>query len=184
MAFVGIEDKTSEGEIIVFPNLFEEVGSKLAQDVVIRVNGKVSTTDRDGNQTGEVKIIADEIVVVTDDELNSYQATGKKMKALKAKKPSAAKAAVVSASKEQVIYRPIDDRDPQKLYVHVKDPNDHDRLLKLKQSLNDFPGESEIILVLGDSKSSAMRLPFKVDPTEALRATIGELYGAECVALK
>lgn len=182
MAFVGIEDKSSEGEIIVFPNLFEEVGAKLAQDVVVRVNGKVSTTDRDGNQTGEVKIIADEIVIVTDDELNNYQATGKKMKALKAKKPSAAKATSVTP-KEQVIYRPIDDRDPQKLYVHVKDPNDHDRLLKLKQSLNDFPGESEIILVLGD-KSSAMRLPFRVDPTDALRATIGELYGAECVALK
>lgn len=184
MAFVGIEDKTSEGEIIVFPNLFEEVGAKLAQDVVVRVNGKVSTTDRDGNQTGEVKIIADEIVIVTDDELDNYQATGKKMKALKAKKPSAAKAAAASAPKEQVIYRPVDERDPQKLYVHVKDPNDHDRLLKLKQSLNDFPGQSEIILVLGDNKSSAMRLPFKVDPTDALCATIGELYGAECVALK
>lgn len=183
MAFVGIEDKTSEGEIIVFPNLFEEVGAKLAQDVVVRVNGKVSTTDRDGNQTGEVKIIADEIILVTDDELDNYKATGKKMKALKAKKPSAAKAASTPA-KEKVIYRPIDDRESQKLYVHVKDPNDHDRLLKLKQSLNDFPGESEIILVLGDKKNSAMRLPFKVDPTEALRTTIGELYGAECVALK
>ncbi|QWQ31966.1 hypothetical protein KOY48_03585 [Candidatus Minimicrobia naudis] len=37
MAFVGIEDKFGEGEIIVFPNLYEEVGAKLVQDAVIRV---------------------------------------------------------------------------------------------------------------------------------------------------
>lgn len=184
MAFVGIEDKLAEGEIIVFPNLFEEVGSKLAQDVVVRVNGKVSTTDRQGNALDGVKIIADEIIIVTDDELDNYQATGKKMKALKAKKVAAAVSAKPAAEKQTFNYAPIDERETQKLYVHVKDPNDHDRLLKLKQSLNDFPGESEIILVLGEAKSSAIRLPFKIDPTDGLRAMIGELYGTECVALK
>ena len=40
MAFVGIEDKFGEGEIIVFPNLYEKVGAKLVQDAVIRVSGK------------------------------------------------------------------------------------------------------------------------------------------------
>jgi DNA polymerase III subunit alpha len=39
MAFVGIEDKFGEGEIIVFPNLYEKVGAKLVQDAVIRVSG-------------------------------------------------------------------------------------------------------------------------------------------------
>ncbi|MGK9890549.1 hypothetical protein O6216_25070, partial [Salmonella enterica subsp. enterica] len=41
MAFVGLESKTGETEIIVFPNLFEEVGARLAQDAVIRVDGKI-----------------------------------------------------------------------------------------------------------------------------------------------
>ncbi|MGB2786932.1 MAG: DNA polymerase III subunit alpha, partial [Candidatus Saccharimonadaceae bacterium] len=35
MSFVGIEDKLGEGEIIVFPKLYEEIGSQLAQDMVI-----------------------------------------------------------------------------------------------------------------------------------------------------
>ena len=48
MAFVGIEDKFGEGEIIVFPNLYEKVGAKLVQDAVIRVSGKNSARDRDG----------------------------------------------------------------------------------------------------------------------------------------
>jgi DNA polymerase-3 subunit alpha len=187
MAFVGIEDKLGEGEIIVFPNLFEEIGSKLAQDVVVRVNGKVSSTDRQGNKLDGVKIIADEIIIVTDDELDSYQATGKKMKALKAKKTTVATSASTSAGpkpQEKITYMPVEDREVQKLYVHVKDPNDHDSLLKLKKSLNDFPGESEIILVLGEAKSSAIRLPFKIDPSEQLRMMISDLYGTECVALK
>jgi DNA polymerase-3 subunit alpha len=184
MAFVGLEDKLGEGEIIVFPNLFEEIGAQLVQDAVVRVNGKVSATDRQGNATDGVKIIADEIIIVSDNELDNYKSTGKAMKSLKASKKTAAASAKTAADKKTITYIPIDEREVQKLYVHVKDPNDHDRLLKLKQSLNKFPGASEIILVLGDTKSSAIRLPFRVEPSDALRASIGELYGAECVALK
>src|SRR5690606_12388993 len=61
MAFVGIEDKTSEAEVIIFPNLYEQVGAKLVQDAVIRVGGKVSARDRDGNLGSEAKLIADEV---------------------------------------------------------------------------------------------------------------------------
>ncbi|HEU5122403.1 MAG TPA: DNA polymerase III subunit alpha, partial [Candidatus Saccharimonadales bacterium] len=66
MAFVGIEDKTGEGEVIIFPNLYEQVGAKLVQDAVIRATGKVSARDRDGNLGSEAKMIADEVVIVTD----------------------------------------------------------------------------------------------------------------------
>ncbi|NCU38776.1 DNA polymerase III subunit alpha, partial [Candidatus Saccharibacteria bacterium] len=51
MAFVGIEDRTGEGEIIVFPNLYEEISASLEQDAIIRVVGKVSARDRDGTMT-------------------------------------------------------------------------------------------------------------------------------------
>src|SRR5690606_18688185 len=36
MAFVGLEDKTGESEVIVFPNLYEQIGAKLQQDAVVR----------------------------------------------------------------------------------------------------------------------------------------------------
>ncbi len=42
------------GEIIVFPNLYEKVGAKLVQDAVIRVSGKNSARDRDGNLGNEI----------------------------------------------------------------------------------------------------------------------------------
>jgi len=66
MAFVAIEDKTGEGEVIVFPNLYEQIGAKLIQDAVIRTTGKLSARDRDGNLGTEAKMIADEIQFLTD----------------------------------------------------------------------------------------------------------------------
>ena len=186
MAFVGLEDKSGEGEVVVFPNLYEEISAQLIQDEVVKVSGKISSTDRQGNSLGEAKIIADEIIFVTSEELDTYKSTGKKMKELKAKKASAKpKKSEAETEKETYTYQPIDDRAvAQKLYVHVKNPDDHELLHKLKQSLNEFPGDHEIILVLGEDKSSAIRLPFKIEPSDALRTTIASLYGADCVALK
>jgi DNA polymerase III subunit alpha len=182
MAFMLLEDKTGEGEIIIFPNLYEEVGAQLAQDVVVKVSGKVSSTDRDGNMLGEAKIIADEITLVTQQELDAYKATGKKMKELKASK-SKKVAEKAKPAEPRYEYIPVDDT-PKTLYVHVKDPKDQDRLFKMKQSFSSHPGDNAVVLVLGEGKDSAIRLPFKTAATDELCSHIAELYGAECVALK
>lgn len=199
MAFVALEDKTGEGEIVVFPNLFEEIGSRLIQDEVVKVDGKVSSTDREGNPLGEAKIIADSFTFVTEAELDAYKATGKKMKELKPGKVGGGprknfggggygktKTAGVtpSASSEKFTYTPLEEKVSPKLYVRVTDPGDHEKLHALKKLLNDFVGDSEIILVLGSDKSSAMRLPFRINPQPDLQAAIGEIYGSEHVVLK
>ena len=204
MAFVGLEDKTNEAEVIVFPNLYEQVGAKLVQDAVIRVSGKASARDRDGNLGNEAKMIADEINVVTDQELREYESTGRKMEAPKmsakvkaervaeyrAKKnpgstptPEAPKAAVETA--EVPKRRPIVDIPPvKKLFVHIKNPDDHNALLALKQTCSDFVGNTDIVLVLGEAKSSAIRLPFRVDASDALIGQLVKLLGEDCVVLK
>lgn len=182
MAFLRVEDKSGEGEAIVFPKLFEELGEQLVQDAVVKVTGKVSSTDRDGNTLGEAKVIADEVVFVTNDELDNYQAVGKKMKAPKARTEKTAPRPAREAA-EPVTYVPIDDT-PKKMFVHVKDPDDHALLLRLKKTLNDFPGSSEIILVLGENKKSALRLPFRIDLAPDLADKIAALYGPECVVVK
>lgn len=180
MAFVKIEDKTGEMEIIVFPKLYEELGEKLAQDVVVKVKGKLNAKDREGNMTEELKIIADEITLLTSEELANYQSTGKDMKLPKS-------AAAKAQQKQPVVYqyepKPANEAK-QRLYVHVKDPDNHDALLKLKQTFNDYPGAYEVVLVLGAEKKSAMRLPFTIQPDEALQNTIATLLGPDCVALK
>ena len=79
MAFVKIESKTSETEFIVFPSLYEQEGSKLAVDNIIKVTGRVNARDKEGNITSEVKIIADSFSIVSDDKLENYQSTGARL---------------------------------------------------------------------------------------------------------
>lgn len=205
MAFIGLEDKTNEGEVIVFPNLYEQVGAKLAQDVVIRVTGKISARDRDGNLGSDAKMIADEVVVVTDQELRDYESTGRKMEAPKmSSKVKAMRVAEYKAKKSGVVTAPasslpasekpepvaekprpiLDMPKVKKLYVHIKDPDDHAALLALKQACSEFVGQTDIILVLGQDKTSAIKLPFRVDASDDLISNLVKLLGEDCVALK
>ena len=186
MAFMALEDKTGEGEVVIFPSLYEEVGEQLIQDEVVKVEGKISSTDRAGNSLGEAKIIADSITIVTTDELDNYQSTGEKMKALKAAKPKPSQkdSSTTTEAEPSFTYRPLEEAVAQKLYVRVTNPDDHERLRALKQLFSQYNGASEIILVLGADKSSAMRLPFTVDPRPELLTAARELFGPAHVVLK
>ena len=206
MAFVGLEDKSSEGEVIIFPNLFEQVGAKLIQDSVVRVSGKVSARDRDGNLGSDAKMIADEVIEVTDKELRDYESTGRKMEApkmsakvkamrvaeFKAKHTGggevAAPATTAPEEKPTAVTekpRPILDIPViKKLFVLIKTPDDHDALLALKQTCSNYVGKTDIILVLGSEKKSAIKLPFKVDASDALIGDLVKLLGEDCVVLK
>lgn len=205
MAFVGLEDKTGESEVIVFPNLYEQVGAKLVQDAVVRVTGKASARDRDGNLGTDVKMIADEVMVVSDQELQGYESTGRKMEtprmsaAVKAERrasykaakngtaPSAAKQSKPEQKPASVATQP----PPQPayelektVYVHIKDPDDHQALHALKQTCSEYPGVTSIILVLGTDKKSAIRLPFGIDGSDVLIGRLVKLLGEDAVTVK
>ena len=207
MAFVGIEDKFGEGEVIVFPNLYEKVGAKLQQDAVIRVSGKNSARDRDGNLGGESKLIADDIIMITDDDVDNYESTGRKMDAPKIsaavkkerraayknqRRSSAggsdgskhASAAVQTTTKQPAVSVAAAEMPVVKLFVHVKDPNNHDTLIKMKSVCGDYAGMTDVVLVLGEEKKSAMRLPFKVEADDALIKKLEQLLGKECVKVQ
>lgn len=205
MAFVGIEDKFGEGEIIVFPNLYEKVGAKLVQDAVIRVSGKNSARDRDGNLGNESKLIADDIIVITDNDINGYESTGRKMDAPKIssavkkerreayrnqKNGASPKSAVKNdAAKPQskTHSAPVNvapEIPASKLFVYIKDPNDHSRLVKMKSVCGENAGTTDVVLVLGEKEKSAMRLPFKVDANDNLLNQLKNTLGEECVVLK
>ncbi|HEU4830877.1 MAG TPA: OB-fold nucleic acid binding domain-containing protein, partial [Candidatus Saccharimonadales bacterium] len=203
MAFVGIEDKTDESEIIIFPNLYEQIGAKLVQDAVIRATGKISARDREGNLGTEAKMIADDIQFVSDEELRDYESTGRKMERPKmsAKVKAMRVAAIKSAQKEGGASAPAPTESPspeaslrphpivetapiKKLYVHIKNPDDHEALLSLKQICSAFPGLFDIVLVLGAEKKSAIKLPFRVDGSDNLVSTLVKILGEDAVVLK
>ena len=205
MAFVGIEDKFGEGEIIVFPNLYEKVGAKLVQDAVIRVSGKNSARDRDGNLGNESKLIADDIIAITDNDINGYESTGHKMEAPKIsstvkkerreayrnqKNGASLKSAVKNdavKSQPKAYSAPVNvapEIPASKLFVYIKDPNDHSRLVKMKSVCGENAGTTDVVLVLGEKEKSAMRLPFKVDAHDNLLSQLKNTLGEECVILK
>ena len=202
MAFVGIEDKTGEGEIIVFPGLYEQHGAQLVQDAVIRVTGKVNARDRDGRLSADAKIIADDIKFVTDKELQDYESTGHKMAKPRTSgnlKDERVSHITVEVGNEQdnVIAKVAPDlatgkskfiediiSPVKKLFVHIKNPDDRDALLALKQISSRFVGATDIILVLGEAKKSAIKLPFKVYPSDELVSALVNILGEDSVVLR
>lgn len=212
MAFVGIEDKFGEGEVIVFPNLYEQVGAKLVQDAVIRVTGKNSARDRDGNLGSESKMIADEIELISDDDLRQYQSTGRKMeapkmsskvkqerrtafRAQKAQRVSATRASTTNgtnmkstpADTTNTPPRPVATHavpETEKLFLHIKNPSDHDKLVALKSLCSEYAGATDVVLVLGEANKSAMRMPFRVEAGDQLMDQLRQTLGDECVVLK
>lgn len=188
MAFVGLEDKTGEGEIIIFPNLFEQCGAKLIQDAVVKITGKISARDRDGNLGTDAKVIADDIQFITDQELNGYVATGRKMD--RPKVSGRVQATRVTAAKPKSTVVPVSKPIPEvakeikKVYIHIKNPDDHDALLSLKQACSSHPGLADVVLVLGADKKSAIKLPFRVDINDGLTNSLVEIIGKESVIVK
>ena len=83
MAFVKIENKTADQEIVVFPSIFEVAGGKLVQDNIIKVTGRVNARDKNGNITTDIKVLAEEIEQISDETLENYQSTGEKIPAPK-----------------------------------------------------------------------------------------------------
>lgn len=208
MAFVKLESKTGETELIVFPNLFEQVGAKLTQDAVIRASGKVSARDRDGNLTSDVKLIADDVQIVEDDELRTYESTGRIMQKPKAGKVVAVRkprgnnnwkggngngggGSASAASGPGSSSTPRESSGPppaaevlKKLFVHVKNPDDQTALMQIRNECSKFPGLSDMVLVLGPEKQSAIKMPFRVDGSDELIGRLVKILGEDAVVLK
>lgn len=188
MAFVAIEDKTGESEIIVFPELYKQIAKNLTVDAVIRTTGKLNARDRDGNLTSDVKLIADDFAIVSEKELKTYESHGKAMKRPKTAIPGTVQAtrvqSIKKATKEAVLPAMPFVSTATKIYIHVEDPNDHETLARLKSLCAQHPGVTNIILVLGDTQKSAIKLPFRVDESDALMSELVKTLGEDRVKLK
>ncbi len=211
MAFVKIESKTSEQEIIVFPSTFEEHGAKLVVDNVIKVTGKVNARDRDGNLTSEVKVLAESIELISDEVLANYKETGARMPAPVAApqerrrsrssaesvghggggrrdyghRPSDATTNGAEALKPVMPVKAPEDTRHQRLFCLIKDPNDTDTLTEIKHLCNQHPGFQEIILVLKENgEKRPIRLPFRIEADSDLLKPLEALLGEECVKVQ
>jgi DNA polymerase-3 subunit alpha len=209
MAFVKVEGRGSEIEAIVFPGIYESVGGKLVQDNVVKVTGRVNSKDRSGVMTSETKLLAEELVVISDEILENYQSTGESLpepvaapQRARGRRASAefkgqrvsdssaspgvsrsvATNAVAPANPAPVQVPPAVDN--KKLYILIKNPDDVELLTEFKRRCGLHPGMTEIILVIGESDKKALRLSFRVDSSDEAVADLAALLGEDCVKLK
>ncbi len=197
MAFVKIENKTGECEVIVFPSLFETCGAKLVVDNVIKVTGKVNATDKDGNPTSEVKLMGETVDIISDEMLENYQPTGEKLPEPVAAEPkkrryskssaervySGAKKPAEPAAPATPVTPPKDPRK-ERLFLLIENPNDTDTLAAIRRLCDINLGFQDVILVLKEGEDKhPLKMPFKVDATPELIAKLEELIGKDNVKM-
>lgn len=189
MAFVGLEDKTGGSEIILFPSVYAQIGEQLKQDVAIKIEGSVNARDREGQMGSDVKVMAESVSIVTDKELQEYQPTGRTLGGPQpgtvrtTRRPGATRSSQPQQT-TAVESQPVVAVSPKQLYVQVKDPDNHEALQSLKKTCKKHAGSDPIILVLGNEKKSAIKLPFTVDVTAELVGELVKLLGEDAVVVK
>ena len=177
MAFVKIADKSADFELVLFPNVYQQTVGIWERDRVILAKGKVSTRDRDGNSSQEVKILVDDAREVTEEQALAYQATGK---AAKRPKPS-----VKSAENKVESTELKNDAVKPKLYIRLKDSKDHKALISIKKIVDTNQGESDVVFVLGpDEQKQAIKLPIRVNATQIVQKELSSIIGSQNVKLQ
>ncbi len=173
MAFVKLADNAHEIELILFPGVYQETLGIWERDRVVLVKGKVSATDKDGNETGELKILVSEAREITVEQASGYQPTGKA-----AKKPKPAKTTKSATPKSTS--KPVD----PKLYIRLANSNDQDQLTSIRVIIEKHPGDCEVILVIGnEDKRQAIRLPLTVASDSGVVDELQQVVSAENVIL-
>lgn len=170
MGFIKIADQFSEIELILFPSVYQQEGKVWERDRVVLAKGKASNRDKDGNSNGEVKILVNDISEITPDEAANYRSTGKKKTISKKKKTKAASLPPIETAR--------------RIYIRLAHSNDQDTLLSLRQTIDQYQGSTEVVLVVGPTETKQIiRLPMRVVANEQSMSLFGELVGHENVKL-
>jgi len=196
MAFIKIENKVTEQEVVVFPNIYEQFGGKLLQDNVIKIVGRVNATDKTGRPTSDIKVLAESIELISDDELDQYQSTGNRLpppatnsfsrsKPTRTRNSIASKVSTSAPPTPPTPPTPAPPKKPTKLFLLIKDPHDTSALTQIRQLCELNSGSQEVILVLQEETiKRPIRMSFKIHPSPDLLDPLAELLGADCVKLQ
>ncbi len=177
MAFIKLEDLTGETEVILFPNSYQQTVGLWELDRVVLIRGKVNARDKNGESTGEVKIMVDDAREITVEQASAYQATGKKVRAPKAR-PAKVPQKQTKSSETQT---PVSER----VYIRLTTTSDEEVLLSLKQTLDTHKGDTEVVLVLGEaSGKQAIKLPGGIDRASDGLSLLQELVGADNLVIR
>jgi DNA polymerase-3 subunit alpha len=188
MAFIKMEDQTGEIEVILFPSAYQQTIGLWQRDRVVLIHGKVNGKDREGNPSDEAKVMVDDAREITSAQAQAYQETGRKARIPKPTK--AATLAAAAATRKAAMIGPgakaiHETSVAEKLYIRLRSSSDTETLLSLKQMIDADPGETEVILVLGDATTKqAIKLPGGFNHQSDGLSLLRELVGADNLVLR
>ena len=175
MAFIKLADLQSEVELILFPSIYQQTVGIWTRDNVVLLTGKVSAKDREGNLGSEIKVLVDDAREVTAEQAAAYQVSGKKPKK---PKPGKAVKTKKTGSKTMASSRVTEKR----IYIRLKDTSEQDKLMTLKQLIDNRTGLTPVVLVVGEESSKKIiKLPNAVEPNQQLLEDLASVFGEPAV---
>lgn len=159
MAFVRLADMTGEIELIVFPKLYESKPELWIRDNVVLVSGRLTTRDRNNTQTDESKVIAEEARLITPEDVN-----------VDVQPPPLNNSA---------------DDLKQRLFIRLENSSDQPLLMSLKDKLDSFRGDTEVVIVTGDQVAKqAIKLPQTININEESLRALASIFGSTNIVIK
>lgn len=177
MVFVGLEDKSGQTELIVFPKAYEKSPEVYEADNVITVTGKISSRDREGRMTQEPKVMVDGARVVDYDTAVAYKPL--RTPAV----PDAPRPAPPTQEPRPLAAPPSPAPSSASITVQIMDAGNQDLLLSIKNILDEHRGPSDTYLLIGATDPKKIRLPFKVAISKPLLEQLTAVEGVGHVAL-
>ncbi|MBW3538280.1 DNA polymerase III subunit alpha [Candidatus Parcubacteria bacterium] len=173
MAFVGLEDKTGTLELVVFPKAYEKSPQLWQPDQVIRVSGKVSTKDREGRATSDIKIMVDDAAIIDYEAARRYQQEADQR---------GDRESLAGGAPPAKVSLPRPRPSAGHLVITLGDLSDTALLMQLKEVLCRHAGESEAFIVVSGEQTKKIRLPFTVKLSPELVERLSQLVGGGAVA--
>ena len=188
MAFIKIENKTREVEVVVFPNVYKACAEFLELDNVVRVQGTIDAKDKNGAMSSDAKILADVINLVSDNLLENYESKGTRLGLpwQKSQDDEPWKKRRKAPSQEidapRVAKKIVEDPRKKKLFLLIKDIEDVEVLSQIRKLADDFAGFSEVVIVsIENGEKKALKMPFRVDICGELLDSLEKLLGKTSV---
>ncbi len=183
MAFVKIEDRYAEIEVVLFPGSYQQTVGLWERDRVVLIKGKVNGRDKEGNQAAEVKVMVDDAREITAEQASAYQGTGKKVKPPQKRASSVVKKTVNPEAVEHPT--PSVELAAPRVYIRLHSTNDEQTLLTLKETIDSHHGNTEVVLVLGEAaKKQAIKLPGGIDSDSDGLDKLKALVGSDNLVVK
>lgn len=177
MAFVKLEDRSGEIEMVIFPGLYRDSYEVIVRDAVIQATGRISARDKNGTLSEDIKFMPDSVAKIDHEKARNHVSTGGSVHIKATSKRKRQNNTALPAETQGI--------KSSKLYLRIKDDTQPELLKNIKLALDDYKGSSEVVLVLGQTtKKQAVKLPFTVNIEEPLTRRLAEIVGSTNIAIQ